>query len=193
MQDSGVADAPGLHSLPPERGWSRTRRGWYAAMGGVVTMAVVGLIAHLSHQTFLFPSLGPTVFLIYFAAESRQAAPRNVVCGQLIGLAAGLAAVLVVGLRDVPVDLTDITLRRLAAVLLALAATFVLMPALGVEHAPAAATTMIVALGIVHTPVDILAVIAAILCTVVIGFAINRAFRIDYPVWAPRDASVSSL
>ena len=177
----------------PQAGWSRRRRGLYAAFGGVITLAVVGMIAHLAHVTFLFPSLGPTAFIVFYAAASRQAAPRNVVCGQFLGVVAGFLAVAVLGLREVPVQLTDISLRRVLASLIAVALTFIVMTWLGVEHAPAAATTLIVALGLVRSFTDFAAVVAAIVCTTILAFVINRAFKLPYPVWNPRDATVPSL
>ena len=189
MPQSGVTSV----TYDPQAGWSRRTRGLYAAFGGVVTLAVVGLIAHLAHLTFLYPSLGPTAFIVFFAASSRQAAPRNVVCGQVIGVLAGIAAVAALGLREVPVDLADISIRRLLASLIALALTFVVMTWLGVEHAPAAATTLIVALGLVRSFTDFAAVVAAIVCTTVLAFIINRAFKLPYPMWKPRDEKVPSL
>jgi CBS domain-containing membrane protein len=177
----------------PQAAWSRRKRGVYAAFGGVITLTVVGLIAHIAHEAFLFPSLGPTAFIVFFAAASRQAAPRNVVCGQLIGVAAGIVAVVGLGLREEPVNLDDITIRRLLAALLAVAITFIVMTWLGVEHAPAAATTLIVALGVVRSASGFAAVVAAIVVTTVLAFVINRAFRLPYPVWNPREATESSL
>ena len=189
MPQSGVTSV----TYDPQAGWSRRKRGLYAAFGGVITLAVVGLIAHLAHLTFLYPSLGPTAFIVFFAALSRQAAPRNVVCGQVIGVLAGVAAVAALGLREVSVDLADISIRRLLASLIALALTFIVMTWLGVEHAPAAATTLIVALGVVRSFTDFAAVVAAIVCTTVLAFIINRAFKLPYPVWRPRDEKVPSL
>jgi len=177
----------------PQSSWTRLNRGLYAALGGGITLLVVGLVAHVAHQPFLFPSLGPTAFVIYFASTSRQAAPRNVVCGQMIGLGSGVVSVVLLGLWGVPVDLTSIGFHRLAAALLALSLTFILMSWLGVEHAPAGATTLIVALGVVNTPWGILAMAAAVLCTVGIAIVLNRMFRMPYPRWAPRETTVSSL
>lgn len=180
-------------TVDPQSSWTRRNRGLYAALGGAVTLLVVGLIAHVAQQPFLVPSLGPTAFVIYFAAGSRQAAPRNVVCGQLIGVACGVVSVVLLGLRGVPVDLTNIGFHRLAAAVLALSLTFILMSWLGVEHAPAGATTLIVALGVVHTSWGILALTAAVFCTVGIAIALNRIFKVPYPMWAPREAEVASL
>ena len=170
----------------PQEEWSRLRRATYAALGALVSFAVIGLLAELTHVTFLFPSLGPTFFLLFYVAMSRQAAPRNVVCGQAIGVASGALAVFVVGLWGRPVDLTDISWRRYLAVLIAITLTVGVMIALGVEHGPAAATTLIVALGVLHTTTDLFAVVASVLVALVIAFVINRAAGLPYPWWAPR-------
>ena len=180
-------------TVDPQSSWTRLNRGLYAALGGGLTLLVVGLIAHVAHEPFLFPSLGPTAFVIYFSSSSRQASPRNVVCGQMIGVACGVLSVVLLGLRGVPVDLTNIGFHRLAAALLALSLTFILMSWLGVEHAPAGATTLIVALGVVHTYWGILAMAAAVFCTAGIAIVLNRIFKVPYPLWAPREAEVSSV
>lgn len=177
----------------PQGTWSIRKRGVYAAFGSIITLSVVGLIAHVAHESFLFPSLGPTAFIVFFAAEGRQASPRNVVCGQLVGVGAGIIAVLSLGLSDDPVDLDDITFSRLIAVLVAITLTIVVMTWLGVEHAPAAATTLIIALGVIRSATGYVSVMGAIVVIVVLAFVINRAFRLPYPVWSPRKVSGSSL
>lgn len=171
--------------MQPQAGWSRAQLAWYCVLGGFATFTVVGVLAHFTHQTYLFPSVGPTVFVLYYSAMSRQASPRNVICGQAIGVTAGLLAVTVMGLWGAPVDLTDITWRRYVAVLIAVCLTMGVMIALGVEHGPAAATTLIVALGVLHTAWDLVAIAVTVIVTVAIAFVIHRLVGLPYPWWAP--------
>ena len=78
----------------------RARRsiGLHVVLGTAITTAILGLFAYLLHEPFVFPSLGPAMFLLYFAPMSTMSAPRNVIVGQLIGLGSGYIALLVFGL-----------------------------------------------------------------------------------------------
>lgn len=127
-------------------------RAGYSAVNAGLSLAVMAAVAHFSHAPFLFPSLGPTAFLLFYTPTVPAASPRNTVYGHLIGVLAGYLALTLTGLRDTPPDLTDITWARLWASAVALGLTCGLMPLLGVAHPPAAATTLIVALGLLRTP-----------------------------------------
>jgi CBS domain-containing membrane protein len=156
----------------------------------LITAAItIGLLcgfALVTHLPFVFPSLGPSTFLIYYAATKATACPRNVFFSHLIGTLCGYAALVVFGLTNRPADLEDVSWQRLGAVTLALCATLTIMVLLGVAHAPAAATTLIVALGLLRTPWQLAVLMLAVCLLILIGFAINRFAKLDYPVWGPR-------
>ena len=78
----------GLRRLE-ERHDSRTVIGTYVLINSAISIALLAGIAALTKQPFVFPSLGPTAFLLFYAATSAQAAPRNVFCGHLIGVLTG--------------------------------------------------------------------------------------------------------
>ena len=137
-------------------------------------------------QPFLFPSLGPTAFLIFIDAQGAQSAPRNVFCGHLIGVLAGYLALVIFGLTTMPANLTDISAPRIGAVTLCLCLTLSLMVWLNVPHAPAGATTMIVGLGLLRTPFQLTVLMIAVVLLIVQGILINRLARVPYPLWAPR-------
>lgn len=164
----------------------------YSAVNSFVSLAVMALVAHVSGLPFLFPSLGPTAFLLFYTPLTTPASPRNTVLGHLVGCVSGYVALAATGLLDTPPDLTDITWARLAASAIALGLTCGLMPLLGVAHPPAAATTLIVALGLLRTPGQLAVMMLAVALLAAQGLVVNRLAGLPYPWWrAPRTPVVS--
>ncbi len=184
-QVHGLATRFGLKGLQTRHN-SRIVLGTYVLINSAISIAVLSTIAAVTDQPFVFPSLGPTAFLLFFAALGDQAAPRNVFCGHLIGVVAGFLALLIFGLTTVAPDLEDVTWPRVGAATVALCLTLSLMIWLGVPHAPAGATTLIVALGLMRTPQQLLILMIAVVLMILEGLAINRLAGLPYPLWAPR-------
>jgi CBS-domain-containing membrane protein len=174
----------GLRSLQ-ERHDSRSVLGTYVLINSAITIAILSAVAMVTKQPFIFPSLGPTAFLLFFAAMNIQAAPRSAFFGHLIGVLAGYAALVVFGLTTTPPDLEDVTWDRVGAATMSLCLTLSLMVWLGVPHAPAGATTLIVSLGLLRTPEQLAILMVAVVALLVQGFAINRLAGLPYPLWAP--------
>lgn len=165
---------------------SRVVLGLYVLVNSAISIALLSSIAAITDQPFVFPSLGPTAFLLFFAALGDQAAPRNVFCGHLIGVVAGYLALVIFGLTTVAPDLEDVTWPRVGAATVALCLTLSVMVWLGVPHAPAGATTLIVALGLMRTPEQLVILMVAVVLLILEGLAINRLAGLPYPLWAPR-------
>ena len=88
---------------------SRGTLGLYVLLATAVTTAILGVLAHYLHEPFVFPSVGPTIFILFFTPLGLQAAPRNVIGGQVIGIACGYLALMVFGLTGGPADIFDLT------------------------------------------------------------------------------------
>lgn len=160
--------------------------GLFAFVNGLISIAVMSTAAFITGSAFIFPSLGPTAFLMFYTPMQASASPKNTVFGHLIGALAGYASLIVFGLTDAaPALATSVTLARIGAAALSLGLTSGLMVWLGVPHPPAGATTLIVSLGIMRTPGDLAVLMLAVVLLTIQGFVINRAAGIDYPVWAP--------
>lgn len=171
-------------------GDGRAALGLRVVIGTAITATVVGLAASLLQEPFVFPSLGPTMFLMFFAPLAVMSAPRNVIVGHGLGIMSGFAALLVFGLASVPADLFDLSLARVGAIVVALSLTFALMIWGGFPHPPAGATALIVALGILRTPLDLAIMMLAVLLVSVCAFTINRLAGIEVPRWSgPQDPS----
>jgi CBS-domain-containing membrane protein len=112
-------------------------------------MAAIGLLAVLARQPWLFPSLGPTIFLQVMTPNEPAARPWNTLAGHAAGIAAGFAALfLCAAAADPPALSTEmLTGGRAAATALAVGLTIALQIVLRAQHAPAAATTMVITLG----------------------------------------------
>lgn len=167
----------------------RCSLGLRMVLGTAITTAILGAVAYLFDEPFIFPTLGPAMFLLFYAPLGIMSAPRNVIVGQLIGIGSGCLALFVFGLQQVPPDVFHVSLLRIAAVMLALTLAFGLMIGLGFPHAPAAASAMIVALGIFRTPIDLSIMMLAIMIVTISAFVINRLAGIEVPAWSPRSNS----
>lgn len=159
----------------------------FAFLNGLIAIGVMSLIAFVTGEPFIFPSLGPTAFLLFYTPLLPAACPRNTLGGHAIGAAAGYLALVVFGLTDAaPALATSVTGARIGAAALSLGLTSGVMVLARVPHPPAGATTLIVSLGIFREPEQLLVLMVAVALLVVQGFVINRLAGIPYPLWSPR-------
>lgn len=182
----GLADRLHLTRLLgrfPERGaWAV-----FMFVNGFVTIALLCLVAMATGTPFVFPSLGPTAFLFFFAPTSPSASPRHTIFGHGIGIVCGYGALVVTGLHDAPPAIvTGMDLPRAIAAALSLAATGAVMILLKAAHPPAGATTLIVSLGIIVEPRYLVVIEVAVVIMTAQAFVINRLAGLDYPLWARR-------
>jgi len=163
--------------------------GGFAFVAGAASIGVMALAAWVTRQPLIFPSLGPTAFQIFYAPRSPASCPRNAIVGHSIGVASGYLALVAFGLRHAPPALAGgVTLPWVGAAALSLALTGGLMAVLRVPHPPAGATTLIVSLGILPRPLELLTMLLAVACLLLLGLAINRLAGIPYPIWGPRSS-----
>ncbi|MGH2466453.1 MAG: HPP family protein [Candidatus Limnocylindrales bacterium] len=161
--------------------------GVFALLNGFLSIALMAGAALATGQPFVFPSLGPTAFLLFYTPHQASASPRNTIVGHLIGALAGYLALLVFGLTAAgPAVTAGVSLPRVAAAGLSLGLTAGLMVWLRVPHPPAGATTLIVSLGILTRPDQLAVLMLAVVLLVLQGIIINRLAGLDYPLWSPR-------
>ncbi len=163
-----------------------TREALFAFLFGTLAIGLMGAVAHYARAPFIFPSLGPTAFLIFHRPMASAASPRNTVVGHLIGALSGLAALAVCGLLAAPSAFeTGVTIPRAVAAGLSLGATSGLMVLLRRGHPPAGATTLIVSLGLMTSISQLAVLMAAVILLVVEGHVIHRLAGTRYPTWSP--------
>ena len=162
------------------------REGWFVLIGSGISIFIIGVAAILTHEPWIFPSLGPTAYILYAAPMTVEACPRNVIVSHFIGIVSGVVAIAVFGLMGSDEIGHELTLRRVGAVTLALVLTFAVMTWLRVPHAPAGATTMIVALGVLHGLRDYVVMMLAVIALVILAAGINRLHGDHTPSWGPK-------
>jgi len=125
----------------------------------------LSLIAWASGSPFIFPSLGPTAYILAFDRKQSHSA-RVVIGGHACGILGGLVSYYLVVepynlLMITEVISTSGIFLGLGAVL-AIAITTFLMLGLQMSHPPACATTLIISLGILPYWYDGLVILIAV-------------------------------
>ena len=168
-----------LHHFPP-----KLVRTVYVFVNGFVTIGLLALLALLSGNPFVFPSLGPTAYLLFFSPLAKTCSPRNTILGHAIGIICGYGAFIVTGAGALPFGVhAGIFWPRILAAALSLSVTGALMVLLGVSHPPAGATTLIISLGIISKPRELVIIEVAVFLLVAQALVINRLAGLPYPLW----------
>jgi len=142
---------------------------------GFVTIALLAVVAMATRIPFVFPSLGPTAFLLFFVPGSPYASPRHTIVGHALGILCGYGALWLFGLAHAPPAMLEgVGLGRVLAAALSLASTGALMILCDAVHPPAGATTLIVSLGIITEPFHLLIIEVAVVLMVLQAALINR-------------------
>jgi CBS-domain-containing membrane protein len=159
----------------------------FAMINGAVAVGSIAAVALLTHTPFVFPSLGPTAFLVFTAPLAPAASPRNTLLGHTYGVAAGWLSLLLFHLANAPPALTaGVDWPRAGAAALSLSLTSGAMLITRARHPPATATTLIISLGLMPRLWQVPVLLGAVLMLVVEAFAINRLAGLHYPLWAGR-------
>jgi hypothetical protein len=70
----------------------------YVFANGFLSIALLALLAVITGVPFVFPSLGPTAYQLFFLPRASASTPRNTLIGHLIGLVCGYAAFRIAGI-----------------------------------------------------------------------------------------------
>jgi len=169
-----------LHHFPP-----RLVQSLYVFVNGFITIGLLALLALVSSNPFVFPSLGPTAYLLFFSPLAKTCSPRNTIFGHAIGIICGYAAFVLTGAGALPFGLhPGVFWPRILAAALSLSATGAFMVLLEVSHPPAGATTLIISLGIISKPGELVIIEVAVFLLVAQALVINRLAGLPYPLWS---------
>lgn len=170
-----------LDHFPP-----RLVRSAYVFVNGFITIGLLALLALVSRNPFVFPSLGPTAYLLFFSPLAKTCSPRNTICGHAIGIVCGYGAFVLTGAGAIPFGThAGVFWPRILAAALSLSVTGALMVLFGVSHPPAGATTLIISLGIISKPRELVIIEVAVFLLVAQALVINRLAGVPYPLWKP--------
>ncbi len=152
----------------------------------IISMIILGIAANITSWPLIFPSLGPTIFLIFYAPSSPMAAPRNAVLSHIVGAITGWLSFTALAHfypEAASGSLTDPS--RITTAALALGICGVFMSVTGIVHPPAASSTLIAGLGLMSSPLSILMVGAAVLFLCMQAWTMHWLAGIKYPAWSP--------
>ena len=157
---------------------NRRRLGTSLYAGLLVT--VLGLVAWVTGQPFVFPSLGPSAFILAFERRGKRTGTYRIVGSHLIGGLAGLFAYQTiagdVSLTSIPPALSIEGLRLTVSAVVSMILTSWGLIATDWIHAPACATTLIVSLGLLSTPVDVATIMMSIVILVAFHAGVLAVF-----------------
>jgi len=169
---------------------ARRRLGTGLYAGVLVT--VLGAVAWLSGQPFVFPSLGPSAFLLAFERRGDRGSLSRIVASHAIGGVAGLLAYTLLGagvtLTATPAPGSAAGLHLVASGVCSIVLTSWGMIATDTNHAPACATTLIVSLGLLSTPIQVGIIVSSVVVLVVVHGTAVAGFRRLVEVAHPRYA-----
>jgi CBS-domain-containing membrane protein len=142
------------------------------ALRAAALLVVSGLVAWATGLPALFPSLGPTAYVLALRPDAPESRPRRVLGGHALGVIAGLAcyALLAAGttVAAPPPAGSTAGLRLTVAGVVSVGLTTGAMLATDLRHAPACATTLIVSLGLLSTPHEGLLVVGSVAALVAV-------------------------
>ena len=121
----------------------------YAGWVALVITGIVGGLGFTLQEPWLFPSLGPTIYIHTVLSKSDAARPWNTFFGHAIGAAAAFLSLAIFGgLHAAPAMATGyVSVSLIAASALAVALTIGGQIPLRAAHGPATVTTLLIILG----------------------------------------------
>lgn len=162
----------------------------HAFAGSALAVLIAGVVALLTSQPWLFPSLGPAVMLHVEKPSAPESSPRNTLIGHGVALLAGYGFLMACGLADNPSVLQEgVSAWRIVAAAGSLAVTALVLMVLKASHPPAGATTLIVSLGLLTTPTQLLVAAGAVVLVTVVDWLYGRVSGRPMPVWAAPEQS----
>lgn len=131
---------------------------------------VLGVIAWVSGQPFIFPSLGPSAFILAFERRGDRTRASRVVGSHLIGGITGFLSYSLlasgVSLTTTPGPLSAAGLGLALSGMVSIVLTSWGMIATDTIHAPACATTLIVSLGLLSAPLQVVVIVVSVVILV---------------------------
>lgn len=147
-------------------------------------MLVLGGLSVLAGAPLLFPAIGASAFLAFFAPRMPPSWPRNMLLGHALGAGIGTLCAAWFGVAAHGSWLADgAPFAAVLAASLALALTASGMVWLDLPHPPAGATTLIVATGLMGGPLDLAAILAAAASLSLFAHLAHRVSGEPYPLW----------
>ncbi|WP_069133503.1 HPP family protein [Rhodohalobacter halophilus] len=155
------------------------KRNFFITLTSSVYIFILGLVAWILGKPFIFPSLGPTAYLLAFDHKFSHT-PKVVIGGHAAAVAGGLISSYFITQHSTLMSISEPFQQAgfelgIGAVV-AIAITVFLMLWLNVSHPPACATTLIISLGIMPLWSDGLIILASV--SIMYGvYVLNQKMR----------------
>jgi uncharacterized membrane protein len=158
-------------SVPKKFNFSAIPEPIFGPVSAAVLILIVGLISVATETPMLFPSLGPSAYLIGEMPAHPTSRWYNTILGHLIGLILGFVMVALFSAENDPSLLNDLTLTsgRMWAAVIAILFTVLIPMLLHASHPPAAATTLLVTLGAIKTITEGIYLMIGVIILALIG------------------------
>ena len=166
---------------------ARQRGPWlfylFLGLNSAVAIFVLGFFAKITSWPLIFPSLGPTLLLAFYAPDKAIAAPKNALLGHLLGGGIGWLCYTLLARGGLAGAEINYALVAGAAFTLGLAGA--LMLSFKILHPPAASTALLAALGYLSSPFQFLGLILALVLVLLQCKLMHSLAGIPYPWWSP--------
>jgi CBS-domain-containing membrane protein len=174
-----MTTAPAIDRIRRRTGEGGVGFSW--AVLSFVILAAAGAIGMALTQPWLFPSMGPTVMLMFGSADHPSSRPLNAFVGHAVGIVVGVGCLFLFGMEGKPsAPVAGLSVGYVLAASLSVALTMLILQLIKLPHAPAGATTMIISLGVIATPLGILSMAGAL------AFTILATFGLSWLLWRPK-------
>ena len=119
-----------------------------SVLGCLLTLLAGGL-GYITGNLWLFPSLGPSIFLQVASPRLKSSSLYNMTVGHLVGIISGYTLVIITGAAHVPAVFVTghLQLSHIVASCIAIALVILIQIPLKALHPPAVATTFLITLG----------------------------------------------
>ena len=147
-----------------------------AGINTVVHFSLLGLVAWLSGHPFLFPSLGPSAYLMATGEQPREEGAYHIVGGHALAVVAGWLSVTLLAdgasatTAFAAEPLSEGVFRLALSAMVAMLLTTVGMLWTKTNHPAACATALIVGLGLMTAVVELVVIVLAVALLVVVHY-----------------------
>ncbi len=119
-----------------------------SVLGGLFVLLAGGL-GYITGNLWLFPSLGPSIFMMVESPHLKASSLYNVTVGHLVGIISGYTLAIITGAAYVqsPFAVGHLQLSHVLASCIAIALVILIHISLKASHPPAVATTFLITLG----------------------------------------------
>jgi CBS-domain-containing membrane protein len=154
---------------------------------GAASLGIITAAAYVTELPLLFPQLGPSAFILFYAPMTAAASPRNTILSHTLAVGAGILSLWIFQLVDPGANLSDpgvLNLSRVAVIALSMGMVSTIMVAGRCVHPPAAASALVAAMGYLSRPEQILGIIGAVILLASSALLFNRVVGgLPYPIW----------